>query len=70
MQSAPMTSDQCEVTLLEPKDYKVIRLDGDYAVLKELKSGEEMLIARALLPDETDEGSLLHWENLVYTVSG
>jgi hypothetical protein len=55
---------------MEPKDYKVIRIDGDYAVLKELKTGEEMLIARALLPDETDEDSFLHWEDLVYTVTG
>jgi len=55
---------------MEPKDYKVIKIDGDYAVLKELKSNEEMLIARALLPDETDEGSFLHWENLIYTVTG
>lgn len=53
---------------MEPKDYKVIRLDGDYAVLKELTSGEEMPVARALLPDETDEGTILHWEDLVYTV--
>jgi len=27
-----------------------------------------LLMARALLPDETDEGTMLHWENFIYTV--
>ena len=70
MLPAPIISDQCEVLFLEPKDYIVIKFDGDYAVLKDLNGGEEMLIARALLPEESDEGSRLHWEDLVYTVTG
>ncbi len=53
---------------MQPKDYKVIKIDGDYAVLKDISSGEEMPIARALIPEEADEGTLLHWENLEYTV--
>ena len=28
----------------------------------------DLLMARALLPDETDEGTMLHWENFIYTV--
>lgn len=53
---------------MEPKDYIVEKIDGDYAHLKNLADGEVMLIARALIPDECDEGTLLHWENFVYTV--
>lgn len=53
---------------MEPKDYRVIRIDGDYAHLINIEDGEEMLIARALIPEESDEGTLLHWENFMYTV--
>ncbi len=35
---------------MEPKDYKITRIDGDYAHMLNLESGEEMLIARALIP--------------------
>ncbi len=55
---------------MQPRDYTVIRIDGDYAVLKEQMSGEEILVAMALLPDETDEGIKLHWEDMIYTVIG
>ncbi len=51
-----------------PKDYIVVKLDGDYAHLKDLHSGEELLIARALIPEESDEGTCLHYENLSYSV--
>ena len=37
---------------MEPRTYKVTKIDGDYAHL----------------PDETDEGTMLHWENFIYTV--
>ncbi len=53
---------------MEPRIYKVDRIDGDYAHLINTENGEELLMARALLPDETDEGMLLRWENFVYTV--
>ena len=54
---------------MEPKDYIVTRIDGDYAHLKNLADGEDMLIARALIPEESDEGTKLHWENFVYTIT-
>ena len=41
---------------------------GDYAHLLNVDTGEDLLMARALLPDETDEGTMLHWENFIYTV--
>lgn len=53
-------------------DYKIIKIDGDYAHLMRLDKPEEepMLVARALLPLEADEGSLLHYEMLQYTLIG
>lgn len=59
----------CERRLiLEAKDYLVEKIDGDYAHLKNLSDGEIMLIARALIPEEADEGTLLHWENFEYSI--
>lgn len=55
-----------------PYEYKVVRIDGDYAHLlrTDIDSDENVLVARALLPDEIDEGTRLLWENLEYTVIG
>ena len=55
---------------MEPKDYTVKRIDGDYAILirTDIDTNEEILVARALLPDDIEEGSCLHWENLEYTL--
>ena len=50
------------------RDYIVIKIDGDYAVLKDADTGTEINVARALLPEETDEGVRLRWEDLEYTV--
>ena len=47
---------------MEPRTYKVTKIDGDYAHLLNVDTGEDLLMARALLPDETDEGTMLHWE--------
>lgn len=53
---------------MEPKTYKVTKIDGDYAHLLNVENNEEMLIARAFIPEESDEGTVLYWENFVYTV--
>lgn len=55
-----------------PYFYTVRRIDGDYAHLlrTDIPGDEEILVARALLPDEIDEGTNLRWENLVYTIEG
>lgn len=55
---------------MEPHDYKVTKIDGEYATLTELSSGEELYIALFLLPDGTDLGTLLHYENLCYEITG
>lgn len=52
---------------MEPKDYTVIKIEGEYATLKD-DSGEELFIAMALLPMGTDVGSRLHYEMLEYTL--
>ncbi len=53
---------------MEPHTYKVIKIEGEYATLKDIDSGEELFIAMFLLPEETDIGVTLHYENLMYTV--
>ncbi len=55
---------------MEPRDYKVTRISGEYATLIELTTGEELPIALFLLPDGTDEGTMLHYENLSYEIIG
>ena len=55
---------------METKEYKVKRIDGDYAVLVRIDDGslDEILVARALLPQEIDEGTELVCELLSYYV--
>lgn len=51
-------------------EYITEKIDGDYAVLRrtDISSEDTILVARALLPDETDEGTRLLWENFEYSV--
>ena len=53
-----------------PYEYLVEKIDGDYAFLRrtDIESDDRMQVARALLPEETDEGTRLRWENRCYTV--
>lgn len=57
-----------------PYFYKVSRIDGDYAILirTDISDTDEAVsaiaVARALLPEDIDEGTALKWENLVYTI--
>ncbi|MGN1410924.1 MAG: chorismate--pyruvate lyase [Oscillospiraceae bacterium] len=55
---------------MEPKDYIVKSIAGDYAILlrTDISEEDEILVARALLPLDIDEGTSLHWENLEYTI--
>ena len=55
---------------MEPKDYIVTRIEGEYAYLRELNSASdaELFIALALLPSGTDEGTRLHYEMLTYSL--
>ena len=53
---------------MEPKDYTVIKIEGEYATLREKETGEELFIAMALLPNGVDIGTKLHFEMLEYTI--
>lgn len=52
---------------MEPKDYIVTKIEGEYAYIKD-ESGNEIFIALALLPAGTDIGSNLHYEMFEYTL--
>ena len=39
---------------MEPKDYTISRIEGEYAYLKDDVTGEELFIALALLPTGAD----------------
>ena len=56
------------VVNLEPKDYIVTKIAGEYAYIKDT-DGAELFIALALLPEGADIGSKLHWENFEYTLT-
>jgi len=54
--------------MLEAHDYTVKRIEGEYAILINTETGEELFIAMALLPDGIDIGTKLHYEMMEYTV--
>ncbi len=56
---------------MEPYAYRVIKIDGDYAVLlrTDTETEDTILVAMALLPDGIDIGTNLLWENFEYTVT-
>ena len=55
---------------MEPKDYVVSKIEGEYAYLHDLSGGcdEDIFIALALLPPEVDVGVKLHCEMFSYEV--
>ena len=57
---------------MEPKDYTVIKIEGEYAYLRDdaNAAAEPLFIALALLPVGTDEGTRLHCELFEYTIVG
>lgn len=54
-----------------PFEYIVEQIDGDYAQLRRLDAPEEelKLVARALLPQEIEEGIRLHYEMFEYSLA-
>ena len=55
---------------MEIMEYTVKKIDGDYAILVRTddSSYDEILVARALLPDSIDEGTELVYEFLSYSI--
>ena len=52
--------------------YEVVSIDGDYANLKrtDIETDDLKLVARALLPPESMEGSRLRYELMQYRMEG
>ena len=53
---------------MEPKDYILSKIEGEYAYLKDIESDNEIFIALALLPQGADIGSKIHCEMFEYTL--
>lgn len=53
---------------MEPKDYILVRIEGEYAYLKDIESENEIFIALALLPLGATIGSKIHSEMFDYTL--
>lgn len=55
---------------MEPKDFMITKIEGEYAYLEEIGKPEngEVFIALALLPMGVDIGTKLHFELFNYTI--
>ena len=54
---------------MEPKDYILSKIDGEYAYLSDVADGGEIFIALALLPEGAQIGSRIHCEMFQYTLA-
>ena len=56
---------------MEPKDYIIVKIEGEYAYLREIgitAPEKDVYIALALLPSGADVGDRLHYEMFTYTI--
>lgn len=55
---------------MEPKDYLVVKIEGEYAYLHDISNScdEDLFIALALLPCGVTIGTKLHFEMFEYTI--
>ena len=53
---------------MQPHDYTIIKIEGDYATLRDTESENEIFIALALLPIGSDIGSKIHEELFQYSL--
>ena len=53
---------------MEDKIYKVARIEGEYAYIKDEVSGEELFIAMALLPFGVDVGSRMSYSSGEFSI--
>ncbi len=53
---------------MNPTDYILTKIEGEYAYLRDIETGNEVFIALALLPAGSDIGSKIHCEMLEYTL--
>lgn len=53
---------------METKHYTLTKIDGEYAYLTNVATGDEVFIALHLLPDGADIGSKIKCEMFEYTL--
>ena len=53
---------------MEARYYKVTKIEGEYATLTDIDTGNEIFIALFLLPEGTDLGTKLKYEMLEYEI--
>ncbi len=53
---------------MEEKHYQVSKIEGEYAYITNLETGEEVFIAMALLPEGIDIGTKLKFEMFSYEI--
>lgn len=53
---------------MEPKNYIIKKIEGEYATLSDLENGGEVFIAMALLPPGSDVGVKLRCEMFEYSI--
>ena len=54
---------------MEPKDYIVKRIEGEYCYLENVDTKDEVFIALALLPFGIDIGTKIHEEMFQYSIA-
>jgi hypothetical protein len=54
---------------MEPKDYILSKIEGEYAYLRDTEGENEIFIALALLPEGAQIGSKIHCEMFAYTLA-
>lgn len=53
---------------MEPKEYILTKIEGEYAYLEDIESKNEIFIALALLPEGADIGSKIKCEMFEYSL--
>ena len=53
---------------METRFYEVVKIEGEYAYIKDRETSEEIFIAMFLLPDGVDIGTKLKYEMLEYEI--
>ena len=53
---------------METRFYEVVKIEGEYAYIKDKETGEEIFIAMFLLPEGVDIGTKLKYEMLEYEI--
>ena len=53
---------------MDTRYYRVTKIDGEYATLTDIDTGDEIFIALFLLPEGTDLGTKLKYEMLEYEI--